>query len=212
MEKKNWKRWKKLASTPLFLGAQYPNHLKTHSLCWTYEIRNIRTICRICRICRISKICQICKIMWIDVKHLMSSHQYCPKERRPVWRWKRKGTRTYGRILYFTYSAYFKYSAYFAEYNLKLFFTECLDTCQSTIVFERRESEQVLYVVPVSSILGRLPLVPVGSTGTIPFEMRRESADFPGAACDKSKDAGVVLCQELGPFMGNEAIVQQVNK
>ena len=74
--------------------------------------------------------------------------------------------------------------------NLKLFCTEWLDTCQSTIVFERRESEQVLYVVPVSSILGRLPLVPVGSTGTIPFEMRRESADFPGAACDKSKDAG----------------------
>ncbi len=33
--------------------------------------------------------------------------------------------------------------------NLKLFFTECLDTCQSTIVYERRENEQVLYVVPV---------------------------------------------------------------
>ncbi len=74
--------------------------------------------------------------------------------------------------------------------NLKLFYTEYLDTCQSTIVNERRESGHVLYVVPVSTILGRLPLVPVGSTGTIPFEMRRGSADFPGAACDKSKDAG----------------------
>ncbi len=73
--------------------------------------------------------------------------------------------------------------------NLKLFVTECLDTCQSTIVYECQESEEVLYVVHVSSTLGRLRLVPVGSTGTIPFEMRRELADFPGAVCDKSKDA-----------------------
>ncbi len=71
-----------------------------------------------------------------------------------------------------------------------MFFTEWGDTCQSTIVYERRESAQVLYIVPISSILGCLPLVPVRSTGTIPFQMRRESADFPGAACDKSKDAG----------------------
>jgi hypothetical protein len=26
-------------------------------------------------------------------------------------------------------------------------------------------------------------------TGTIPFDMRRESADFPGAVCDKTKDS-----------------------
>ncbi len=75
--------------------------------------------------------------------------------------------------------------------NLKLVFTECLDTCQSTIAYKPRESERVFYAVPVPSILGRLPLVPVGSTGTVPFEMRRESADFPGAACDKSKDTGL---------------------
>ena len=41
-----------------------------------------------------------------------------------------------------------------------------LDQCQSAIVYERRETKQVLYVIPVSSILGRLPLVPVGATGT----------------------------------------------
>jgi hypothetical protein len=56
---------------------------------------------------------------------------------------------------------------------LKLVFTEGLDKCQSTSVYKSQESVQVLYVVPVSSILGLLPLVPVGSTGTIPFEMRR---------------------------------------
>ena len=65
-----------------------------------------------------------------------------------------------------------------------------LDQCQSAIVYERRETKQVLYVIPVSSILGRLPLVPVGATGTIPFAMRRESDDFPGAFCDKSENSG----------------------
>ena len=48
-----------------------------------------------------------------------------------------------------------------------------LAQCQSKIVYECREQAQVLYVIPVSSILGRLPLVPVGATGTIPFAMRR---------------------------------------
>jgi hypothetical protein len=72
----------------------------------------------------------------------------------------------------------------------------CLSTsawlyqCQSAIVYERREQAQVLYVIPVSSILGRLPLVPVGATGTIPLAMRREAADFPGAFCDKSANSG----------------------
>ena len=49
---------------------------------------------------------------------------------------------------------------------------------------------QVLYVVPITSILSRLGLVPVGETGTIPFSMRKETRDFPGASCDSKKDAG----------------------
>jgi hypothetical protein len=52
---------------------------------------------------------------------------------------------------------------------------------------------QVLYVIPVTSILGRLSLVPVGDTGrTIPFSMRKETVtcDFPGASCDSKMDAG----------------------
>jgi hypothetical protein len=68
-----------------------------------------------------------------------------------------------------------------------LSFTGWVDACQSTIVYERRESAQVLYVVPVSSILGRLPLVPVGDTGTILFQMRGDSTGFPGASCDKTQ-------------------------
>ncbi len=49
---------------------------------------------------------------------------------------------------------------------------------------------QVLYVVPITSILGRLALVPVGDTGTIPFSMRNEKPDFPGAICNSKRGAG----------------------
>ena len=67
--------------------------------------------------------------------------------------------------------------------------TAWVDQCQSAIVYERRE-QALLYVIPVSSVLGCLPLVPVGANGTIPFAMIRESADFPSASCDKSADGG----------------------
>jgi hypothetical protein len=49
---------------------------------------------------------------------------------------------------------------------------------------------QVLYVVPITSILGRLALVPVGNTGTIPFSMRKQTRDFSGASCDSKDGAG----------------------
>jgi len=67
-----------------------------------------------------------------------------------------------------------------------------LAQCESTIIYERRLQSQVLYglqsqvlyVIPITSILGRLALVPVGETGTIPYSMRKEAISFPGAACD----------------------------
>ena len=65
-----------------------------------------------------------------------------------------------------------------------------LDKCDSKIIYERRKQSQVMYVVPITSILGRLALVPVGETGTIPFSMRNEISDFPGATCDSKKDGG----------------------
>ena len=40
-----------------------------------------------------------------------------------------------------------------------------LAQCESTIIYERRLQSQVLYVIPITSILGRLALVPVGETG-----------------------------------------------
>ena len=100
-------------------------------------------------------------------------------------------------MTYWKFAAYVTYVAYFAytTYYLILFIIpvpgfELSSEFSSAIVYERREQAQVLYVIPVSSILGRLPLVPVGATGTIPFAMRRESADFPGAFCDKSANGG----------------------
>jgi hypothetical protein len=99
-----------------------------------------------------------------------------------------KGHRRPGYILHILHILYI---VHILHILVMILFDCCaawMDVCQSTIVYERCESAQVLYVIPVSSILGRLPFVPVGNTGTIPYEMRREAADFPGASCDKGKD------------------------
>jgi hypothetical protein len=42
----------------------------------------------------------------------------------------------------------------------------------------------------VESILGKLPVVPVGETGTIPYCMRQHVEDFVGAAFDTREGAG----------------------
>jgi hypothetical protein len=48
-----------------------------------------------------------------------------------------------------------------------------------------------VWVVPISSILGRLPLVPLGDTGTIPRSMApRKQACFPQGICDKLNEPG----------------------
>ena len=67
-----------------------------------------------------------------------------------------------------------------------------LDKCDSKIIYERRMQSQVLYVVPITSILGRLAVMPFGDTGTIPFSgsMRNEKPNFSGAICDSKKGAG----------------------
>jgi hypothetical protein len=75
-------------------------------------------------------------------------------------------------------------------FNIFCIFTEWLDNIGSKLVYERKENQQVLYVVPITSILGRLALVPAGDTGTIPYSMRSESALYPGATCDSRNGAG----------------------
>jgi hypothetical protein len=100
------------------------------------------------------------------------------------------------------------------SYGLIYIYTAWADRCQFTIVYKRKETANMLYVIPVSSIRGLLPLpvVPVGKAGTILFDMRRESADFLSAVCDKTKDISDgcrwwYVRQQLGPGMGNQTIV-----
>jgi hypothetical protein len=57
--------------------------------------------------------------------------------------------------------------------------------CRSHIVYERRPDNQV----PVKSILGKLPVVPVGETGTISYCMRQHAEDSVGAAIDTREGA-----------------------
>jgi len=53
------------------------------------------------------------------------------------------------------------------------------------------EPEPLVWIVPVTSILGRLPLVPVGNTGTIPFSMAsKQQAHFPEGTCDRANAPG----------------------
>ena len=71
-----------------------------------------------------------------------------------------------------------------------MFCTEWLLACSSSIVYECRPDNQVFYVIPVESILGKLPVVPVGDTGTIQFCMQQHAEDFVGAAFDTREGAG----------------------
>ena len=53
------------------------------------------------------------------------------------------------------------------------------------------QPRQMVWIVPISSILGRLPLVPAGETGTIPHSMTaRQRACFEYGECDKADEPG----------------------
>ena len=74
--------------------------------------------------------------------------------------------------------------------NFSCFRTVWLLDYRSRIVYERKQDSQVFYVLPVESILGKLPVVPVGDAGTIPYSMRQHAADFVDAAFDTREGAG----------------------
>ena len=42
----------------------------------------------------------------------------------------------------------------------------------------------------IFSVLAKLPVVPIGDTGTIPLAMRRHAEDFVGKAFDTRKGSG----------------------
>jgi len=48
-----------------------------------------------------------------------------------------------------------------------------------------------VWIVPVSSLLGRLPLIPAGDTGTVPHSMHGVMpASYPGGVCDTVDQPG----------------------
>ena len=47
-----------------------------------------------------------------------------------------------------------------------------LESVGSRVVYELDYKKPILYVVPIQNILDKLPVVPVGDTGTIPHRMR----------------------------------------
>ena len=57
-------------------------------------------------------------------------------------------------------------------------------------LYELDPSLPRLYVMPISSILGKLPLVRAGDTGTIPYHMRGRPKSFPGGKADTAPGKG----------------------
>ena len=87
-------------------------------------------------------------------------------------------------IIYY-YNNYICYCNY-AHYCL-FCFIGWLESVGSRVVYELDYKKPILYVIPVQSILGKLPVVPVGDTGTIPYHLRNT---FPGAPGDRRPGAG----------------------
>ncbi len=57
----------------------------------------------------------------------------------------------------------------------------------SQIVYDLDHRKPVIYVIPVEHILGKLPLAPLGDTGTIPHHLQNL---FRGAPGDRKPSAG----------------------
>ena len=55
-----------------------------------------------------------------------------------------------------------------------------LESVGSRVLYELDYKKPILYVVPIQSILGKLPVVPVGDTGTIQHRMRNPFSGTPG--------------------------------
>ena len=73
-----------------------------------------------------------------------------------------------------------------------LVYCTCIDMYRSVcMLYVPAAPEPRVWIVPVTSILGRLPLVPVGDAGTIPFSMASHKQQcFPGGTCDRADAPG----------------------
>ena len=92
-------------------------------------------------------------------------------------------------VLIFVYWCYCNYWYYcnYCNYWTYLIYLGWLDSIGSRIVYELDHRNPILYVIPIQSILGKLPVVPVGDTGTIPHHLR---SHFSGAPGDRRPGSG----------------------
>ena len=64
---------------------------------------------------------------------------------------------------------------------------------ESRILYELDPKKPRLFVVPITSILGRVALVRAGDTGTIPHRFRGQQMErslYPGGKCDTREGSG----------------------
>ena len=72
-----------------------------------------------------------------------------------------------------------------------------ITTCGSGLIYEILPGKEVVYVLPISSVLGRLPVVRAGHMGTIPDKYRAELSsgvhcfDHDLARADSAPGSGV---------------------
>jgi len=64
-----------------------------------------------------------------------------------------------------------------------------LESVGSRVLYELDHKKPILYVIPIESILGKLPVVPVGDTGTIPHRLRNRFEGEPQAG-DRREGSG----------------------
>lgn len=98
----------------------------------------------------------------------------------------------YALYYYYDYYARYHYYFYYVCYcNYAHYCWFCfigwLESVGSRVIYELDYKKPILYVIPIQSILGKLPVVPVGDTGTIPHHLRNT---FPGAPGDRRPGAG----------------------
>ena len=83
-----------------------------------------------------------------------------------------------------------------------------LESVGSRVLCELDYKKPILYVIPIESILGKLPVVPVGDTGAIRHRLHNHFAGAPGDRREGSgTDAGFGLSFRgfwAGPAICNE--------
>jgi hypothetical protein len=97
--------------------------------------------------------------------------------------------------------SYFAYFIMTISHILIYLYTAWADRCHSNIVYKRSETAQVMYVVPMSCILGQ------GQCHST-FEERQQTFQAQYVITQRTDvTAVVVVHQQLAPYMGNQAIV-----